>query len=179
MDLLVIPDGNRRWASEEGETFDYGYLQLPITINRIIETLRREGIHNLYFWCNSINNLSGRPREQVVSFFTHYLEVLKYSENPEELRIIVRGNLGSFDEHNLSEFRRKFEELERKTMYNEGFDLVLFVNYTTRDDILRAIEKLRQNTSNSKPVFDMMDEPPNIDIILRTGASADSQVFIL
>lgn len=167
MDLLVIPDGNRRWARAEGRGFDYGYVQLPIVINEIIETLWKEGIKNLYFWCNSINNLSRRPREQVISFLTHYLEVLEYSGSPEELRVVVRGNLGAFDEYDLPWFHRKFKELEEKTRKNEGFTLHYFVNYTTRDDILRAIRKQKHNTSKS--IFDMMDEPYNIDVVLRTG----------
>jgi undecaprenyl diphosphate synthase len=167
MDLFVIPDGHRRWARYKGKSFDEGYRQLPIAISRVIKTLRSEGIDNLYFWCNSINNLSKRPREQVVSFLTHYLEILEYSENPEELRVLVKGNLGAFDENNLSWFHKKFKELEEETRGNEGFTLHYFVNYTTRDDILRAIRRYNQNSSKS--VFDVMDEPPNIDVVLRTG----------
>ncbi|MFQ5901535.1 MAG: undecaprenyl diphosphate synthase family protein [Thermodesulfobacteriota bacterium] len=43
------------------------------------------------------------------------------------------------------------------------------MNYTTIDDLLRAIKKTK--TRNLSSILSEMDEPDNIDIILRTGGN--------
>ncbi|MFQ5901534.1 MAG: undecaprenyl diphosphate synthase family protein [Thermodesulfobacteriota bacterium] len=91
MDLLIIPDGNRRWAKERNKGYDFGYSQLPIIIAMVIDTLREAGISRLFFWCNSTDNLS-RPTEQVNSFLSHYADILKYVTEPEKLSIHIKGN---------------------------------------------------------------------------------------
>lgn len=97
MDRLVIPDGNRRWASERECGYDFGYRQLPRKIATIIDTLKAEGICKLYFWCNSPRNLL-RPKEQVRSFFTHYADIFKHVSDPEGLRVHIKGNRTLFPE---------------------------------------------------------------------------------
>lgn len=169
MDILIIPDGNRRWAKAKGRDFDYGYLQMPVVINRIISFLASKGVNRLYFWCNSINNLAGRPREQVLSFLNHYLDILKHSENPEKIRVHIKGNLDEFAEHGFPEYKSRFIELQKATAANSGFNLYYFLNYTTQDDIERAVRKSFSRNLDKSKIWFHMDEPPNIDVIIRTG----------
>lgn len=177
MDLLVIPDGNRRWASAKlGKTvedfskqdFDFAYGQLPIGINRVIDTIVEEGGDKLYFWCNSVTNLTKRTDEVVRSYLSNYLDVLKHSSTPERIRIHLRGNLRMFEEQGYCEFYDKFQELQMQTQGNRGFDLFYFLNYSTQDDLKRAV-KTSQEGFSSADITALMDEPENIDIVLRTG----------
>lgn len=175
MDLLVIPDGNRRWAKERGQNYDFGYETLPVTISMIIDTLIEEGTKRLYFWCNSPNNL-GRPIEQVYSFLTHYLKILDHATNPDQLRVHVRGNRDIFP----GDFSSRFSELEELTRGHEGFDLYYFMNYSTVDDLQRAMKKASESGSGNSmdTILAHMDEPDNIDVILRTGGHRRLSGFI-
>jgi len=165
MDLLVIPDGNRRWAKANNKDYDFGYSYMPITINKIINILMGENIRRLYFWCNSVGNLLNRPKEQVVSFLNNYLKILDYAENEEKIRIHLKGNLELFLENGYSEFYERFLKIQELTKNNKEFHLYYFINYSTIDDIELAIKK-----SNDLSKFaPFMDEPENIDIVLRTG----------
>lgn len=176
MDLLVIPDGNRRWAEEKGKDFDYGYSTLPITINRIIDTLSEEGINRFYLWCNSISNLK-RPSEQIESCLKHYSEILDYATNPAKIRILIKGNRKIKPTEFLSQpskFKKEIRSLadkvyglEKQTKDNRGFDLYYFFNYSTEDDLQRAIKKTKKK--DIATILSNMDEPDNIDVILRTG----------
>ena len=166
----MIPDGNRRWAKKKNKDFDFGYLQLPITINRIINVLKKQNIDRLHFWCNSIDNIRNRPYRQVVSFLDHYLEILKYSSQPDELRVHIKGNLQVFKDEGLPEYCEGFLMLQDETKNSKNFDLYYYLNYTTMDDIQRALAMMcTEQSVNSENVLSTLDEPDNIDMILRTG----------
>jgi len=160
LNILIIPDGNRRWAKQRGRTFGYGYEQMPIVINKTINGLIKLGIKKLYFWGNSIKNLE-RPREQIISFWEEYLKIYEQSNLKKKLRIHILGNTELF----FGDFKEKFQKLEDKTKHNIGFDLYLFLNYSTTDDLSRAYSKTREFNK----VLKKMDEPSNLHLIIRTG----------
>jgi len=192
MDLLIIPDGNRRWASKRldkpisefvEKDYDFAYEQLPIVISKVIKILKNRGENKLHFWCNSVNNFLKRKPEVIKSFFNNYLKIIEYLDNPKEVRIYLKGNLELLKENGFSEFYNKFKELEERTKTNKGFDLYYYVNYSTQDDIKRA-------SNTSKEILNSMDEPENIDIVLRTGnynrlsgfslvKSPDAEIFVV
>jgi len=157
MNIVVIPDGNRRWAKERGKDFDYGYQQLPIKIAEIIETLQEKQINQLYMFCNSIKNLA-RPPAEVNSYLKHFAAINDYV--PESmLKVIVKGNKDLFP----GNYKEVYDQLEQKTKNNTQFTLVYYVNYSTVDDLERAVN------AHGKNFMKHLDEPDNIDLILRTG----------
>lgn len=168
-------------GESQGEGFEYGYATLPKTISMAIEALRDEGETKLYVWCNSLSNLN-RPPEQVTSYMKHYLRILDFAENPEETRIEVRGNWSLFPDN----FYKLYQELQDKTKDHDGFDLIYFMNYSTVDDLARTIAKHKENTQVSfedgtgtmEQILAQMDEPDNIDIILRTGGYHRTSGFL-
>jgi undecaprenyl diphosphate synthase len=166
LDLLVIPDGNRRWARHQGKSFDYGFRQLPVKIAMLTDILRKNGIFRLYFWCCSPDNLL-RPPEQVDSFLGHYADLLDYINEPDLVRIHIKGNIGKLPD----DYADRFLEMKGRTVQNESavFDLYLFLAYSTVDDVSRAMKKTGYPGMSS--VLQEMDEPDNIDIILRTGGN--------
>ncbi len=91
---------------------------------------------------------------------------------PDNIRVHVRGDLSQFSKHGMGEFKDKFLDLERGTRNNKGFDLYLYVNYTTANDLQRAWKKVevrKQGPVKVEDVFRAMDQPEKLDIIIRTG----------
>lgn len=165
MNLFIIIDGNRRWSREQGREVTYGYTQVPKVLARIVATLRQQGISKVYFWCNSLRNLK-RPKEQVNAFFENYLKVLDYQKVP-GVRFFVHGNL----ELCPGNFKERFLKLQAATKNKKGFELHFYINYESTDDLARALAKVEnRKVGNLKKVFTNMEEPPNIDIIVRPGA---------
>jgi len=162
LNILIIPDGNRRWATQRGRTFGYGYEQMPRVINKTINGLLKLGIKKLYFWGNSIKNLE-RPKEQITSFWGKYLKIYDQSNLKKKLRIHILGNKDLL----FGDFKEKFKKLEEKTKHNQGFDLYLFLNYSTMDDLSRAYEKSKEKGFSR--LLKNLDEPDNLHLVIRTG----------
>ncbi len=110
------------------------------------------------------------------SFLDHYLSVLSYARDPRHVRVHVKGDLSQFEKHGLGEYKARFLELEKRTQGNKGFDLFLYVNYSTANDLQRAFERVSSEKGDRAPlrvsdILERMDQPPKIDLILRTGAA--------
>ncbi len=163
MDIFLIPDGNRRWSKKHKKETWEGYSYLPKIINLSIKTLLANNIKKFHFHGNSINNLN-RGEKEVRSFLDSYLEIPNATKDIQNgVRIYLRGNLAlmPFD------YKERFELIEDKSKNNTGFDLYLYLNYTSQDDLQRAI--IKSGSVVVEKILPFMDEPEQTDIIIKTG----------
>lgn len=66
MHILIIPDGNRRWAKLKNLAAFIGHKHGAERFNEIAEALfEREKIEFLTFWVLSKDNLEKRPKEEI------------------------------------------------------------------------------------------------------------------
>lgn len=165
MNILLIPDRALDATNPSN---------LLNTLTKLILGLKSRGIGSLYLWCNSVKDLE---KDETPVRLSAYAKIADYNED--SLRVTVKGNADLFEENQLKELKREFINLGNKTINNRDFDLYYFINYTTEDDYHRAIGKVITNHKTGgftaaafdKLVKENMDEPDEIDLIIKTGAT--------
>lgn len=89
----IIPDGNRRWAKENGLQKEEGYafgLQPGL---QLLRTAKRFGIQELTYYGFTVDNCK-RPKEQVKAFSHACIEAVNILKQ-ENVKIYVIGNTKS------------------------------------------------------------------------------------
>jgi len=73
--VAIIPDGNRRWAKENGKPSMEGHrYAAQTTLPNLINELIRFNIKYFTFWALSTENLVGRSKEELNNlFFAYYV----------------------------------------------------------------------------------------------------------
>lgn len=89
----VIPDGNRRWAKENGLRKEEGYAFGLKPGLRLLQSARKFGVQELTYYGFTVDNCK-RPKEQVKAFSNACIEAVKMLEQ-EDAELYVVGNTQS------------------------------------------------------------------------------------
>lgn len=89
----IIPDGNRRWATEHGLNKEDGYEHGLLPGLRLLRIAKQHGIKELSYYGFTVDNCK-RPKEQVKSFSDACCKAVQMIEN-EDVIINVIGNTES------------------------------------------------------------------------------------
>lgn len=134
--VAFIMDGNGRWAKMRGKDRFEGHLRGAQTVLKVVESSFRMGIQTVTLYAFSTEN-QNRPTEEIAAlmhllktFLDEYVHVLL--ENEICLRVI--GDLTWLPSNISGEVRdilSKTKDFKRRT-------LVVALNYSSRDELLRA-----------------------------------------
>ena len=89
----IIPDGNRRWAKENGLNKEEGYAYGLKPGLRLLQAAQKYGIQELTYYGFTVDNCK-RPKEQVIAFSKACVEAVKMIEQ-ENAELYVIGNTKS------------------------------------------------------------------------------------
>lgn len=89
----IIPDGNRRWARENGLQKEEGYAFGLEPGLKLLQAAKKFGVQELTYYGFTVDNCK-RPKEQVKSFTHACIEAVKTAER-EKAKIYVVGNTKS------------------------------------------------------------------------------------
>ncbi len=89
----IIPDGNRRWAKQNGLKKEEGYTYGLAPGLRLLKAAQNHGIQELTFYGLTVENCK-RPKEQVLAFSRACIEAVRVLEQ-EQADIYVLGNTNS------------------------------------------------------------------------------------
>ena len=136
-------DGNRRWAKKRGVSTAEGHAAGAENLTRIVEEAAKIGIRVVTAYSFSTENWN-RPSDEVASLwelFELYLtsrcdEMVK---NGVHLEII--GDSKNIPQSALS----TFNDVKKATSKCNKIDLVLAINYGSRNEMCRAMLKLIKN----------------------------------
>ena len=172
--VVIIPDGNRRWAREKGWKAYIGH-KFGGDFQRLLEIFeqcKNLGIRYLTFWAMSTENWDRDPLELKLIF--NLLEgILQKSEKvfqENEMRFRHFGRLDRLPKRLVA----KIEEIEEKTAKYSKLYLQLCLDYGGRDEIVRAVNKMLQSgikKINEKTFQNYLDSAglPDPDLIIRTS----------
>jgi len=168
--IAFIMDGNRRWATQNGLPKLLGHTQGVKTLRTIAKAVQKEKIPYMTVWALSTENLQNRSQEELTHLFS-LIETL-----PDYLKDFLSDNVRCTTIGNLSLLPEKtqqiLQEMQEKTKHHTDMTLTLAINYGGRDEILRAIKKLTNDTEVTQKSFcDLLDTHnlPDPDLIIRTG----------
>ncbi len=175
-------DGNGRWAKERGKPRTFGHSEGVRTAKRIAKAASDMGIEYLSLYTFSTENWKRSEKE--VKFLMqllkkHLREQLSfYREN--NIRIVHSGSLDRLPKA----IQKEILDVEDLTSDMTGMVGNLVINYGGRDEIVRAVQKLRdkgETEITEDKLSGAMDHPeiPDPDLIIRTGGEFRISNFLL
>ncbi|WP_297193002.1 polyprenyl diphosphate synthase [uncultured Campylobacter sp.] len=177
--LAVVMDGNRRWAKINGFLEKLGYSQGLKTIQRLMEVCIDEKIPQLSLFAFSTENWA-RPKDEVEFIFSLLEKTLDdkldlFIEN--DIRIRIIGNLSMLDKKLLD----KLLYAQEKTKDCSLLCINLAISYGGKDEIVRSVKRcIEKNIEiNEKNIFENLDLPLDVDLLLRVGDAKRISNFLL
>jgi undecaprenyl diphosphate synthase len=170
--LLIIPDGNGRWAKSLGLSISEGHKAGGKTISEILDHFMKTNIEYLGIWGFSEDNWKREKQE-----IDKIMEVIE---------LVIKENLGKLMKNNIkfivlgkkdrikNEYPTLFSSIENtqnQTLSNNGKKLVLFIDYGERfqlEEFAKEREKDRK-TSTYELLSKLNSGVPLFDMVLRTS----------
>lgn len=174
--LGLIPDGDRRWARDNGlQSWEGHWAGLEVG-KGLARACQKYGIEVLTAWGFSTENW--KRNEEQVRFLLTILEAFLRSNIKELCEQGVRfRHLGRKDR--LPEgLIRAIQEAEQTTRGNSKFRLNIAIDYGGRDEIGRAVQKIARSVEKSRLRPEDIDERV-ISCFLDTGGVTDKLDLII
>ncbi len=171
--LLLIPDGNGRWANLAKKTITFGHKKGAEVIKKVYEDLWELPIKYITIWGFSADNWS-RSREEAEGIMKVIDKTLE-----EMMPLLIKRNgrvihLGREDR--IPDFLSKtLHDAEKMTEKNTGGILCIAVDYAGQDQELRMFERMiKDNVTHPTPEIlkkyrDGEGLVPPADLIIRTS----------
>jgi undecaprenyl diphosphate synthase len=179
----IIMDGNGRWAEKRGQPRRRGHLEGVKAAKRVVGAASRAGVRFLTLYTFSTENWKRSPAE--VSYLMYLIrlhlqkEVRFYQEN--RIRVVHSGSLERLPRAVVKELAK----VAADTSSNRGLTVNLAIDYGGRDEILRAVNRLRDRGQEGRVTESQLraalDHPeiPDPDLIIRTGDECRLSNFLL
>jgi undecaprenyl diphosphate synthase len=182
--IAIIMDGNGRWAQRRGLTRGEGHKAGVRAAENIVSTCRKLGIPFLTLYTFSQENW-GRPKEEISQIFGLLADFLRI-KLPDMLQNSIRLNVfGEIRQLPLAS-RTALRHAIKKTASCAGMTLNLALNYSGRDEIVRAAQKIvAQNIPPGRIHEDLLrkylssTDQPDPDLIIRTSGECRLSNFLV
>ena len=176
--VVIIPDGNRRWAVLRGLRPWEGYEAGAQNTEKLIREARTIGIKEMSFWGSSLENLAKRPlmeRQALLRIYETYFKKLLESEDIHKDEAHIRF-IGHWEEQFPDSLKKIMRECVEATKNYGKYFLNFFLAYSGDDEMCLAIEKIALSLKEGEVVTNEMikdnlmtrDMPP-VDLLIRTG----------
>ena len=179
--IAIIMDGNGRWATRRGLPRSFGHKAGCENLKRIVENLTDLGIKNASFFTFSTENWK-RPKEEIDAIFNAVREYLNEDTNiliERGIKVTYIGNISKLPEDLIEAFERVMND----TKNCDKMTLNLAINYSGRDEILRATNKaIKQGEILDEQGFNKyldLPELPDPDFVIRTSGELRISNFML
>ena len=146
--IAIILDGNGRWAKKRGLPRTAGHIQGAKTVEKICEAAGKRGIDYLTVYAFSTENWS-RPADEVkalMKLLRDYMKNAAKRANDNNMRVRVIGDRSALDE----DIRKSIAELEENTSGNTGLCFTIAINYGSRDEIRRAVNRVAEKVASGE-----------------------------
>jgi len=182
--VVVVPDGNRRWAKQKGLISWQGHLAGAEKTKELLQTVSDLGIYCFSLWGGSYENLTKRPKVEINALFRIYERYFrKLAKEKKVHQNQVKVNvIGRWQEILPNKGIQAIKELMEVTKKYNHHLLNFFIAYNGTDEMLEAIREIlkegRKN-KNLKVTPEALrkhlwtgDLPP-VDFLIRTGSNLD------
>ncbi len=172
--VAIILDGNGRWAKKRGMPRNYGHVQGAKNVERICEDAYHMGIKYLTVYAFSTENWR-RSKEEVdalMSLLRSYMKTCVKTAKKNHMRVRVIG-----DKTGLApDIQSSIADLERESREQDGLNFTIAINYGSRDEIRRAVQKIaaegiRPEDITEEVISEHLDTAgiPDPDLLIRTS----------
>ncbi len=186
--VAIIMDGNGRWAKQRGKERTEGHIAGVETIRTTLRAAMKEGVRYLTFYAFSTENW-GRPAAEVNALMELLCKSV-ISETPELKKqgVCVRtiGDRSRFSE----KVQYYLNQIEQETREGDRLTMVLALNYSSRDELRRAVQHLSKQVVegtlkpeeiDEKRISESLDTAfmPDPDLVIRTSGEQRLSNFLM
>ncbi len=186
--VAIIMDGNGRWAQSRGLDRVEGHIEGVESVRRVIEASVRRGVEYLTLYAFSTENW-GRPDAEVDALMELMGRCIA-NEVPElaqkGVRIRFIGDISRFD----PAMQALLRGAEEDTRGGEKLMLQVALNYSSRDELRRAMGSIARSVAAGELEVDQIDEAlissrldtanaPDPDLIIRTSGEMRLSNFMM
>ena len=186
--IAIIMDGNGRWAQARGLPRLAGHRAGAEVVRKIIAECSRLGIGCLTLYSFSLDNWK-RPAEEVQGLmwlYAQYLASERKTLMDNNVRLAHLGRAEDLPPDVVQELEKSLEASKNNT----GMTLCLALNYSGRDEIIRASQRLAQKVSEGKITVEQITPQsfaneldtsglPDPDLLIRTAGERRISDFLL
>ena len=175
--IAIIMDGNGRWAKDRGLPRIAGHREGINSVREITRICGKIGVEYLTLYTFSTENWN-RPKTEVKALMTLLLSTIKKEikelhEN--NVKFSTIGNIASLPEGTM----KGLKDGINLTVNNTGLNLVLALNYGSRQEILEAIRNIIEKVKEEELDSTIINEEffsscldtnnyPDPDLLIRT-----------
>ncbi len=186
--VAIIMDGNRRWARERGLPAIEGHRRGMVALRHVTRAAKDLGIEVLTVYGFSTENWH-RAASEISLLFELCVqfartELIELRRN--NVRVQVIGDWESLP----AAPRRALAELQAGTAGNTGLLLNLAVNYSSHDELRRAVRAIAQDVARGTIAPEAINddvirryfytaELPEVDLLIRPGGERRLSNFLL
>ena len=178
--LGIIPDGNRRWAKEQGLPTVDGHKRGMDKFEVLVEAAMNEGIEYITFYLFSTENWNRSEAE--VSYLMKMADtyIMKFAKKLAEKngRILILGSKDRISPKLAS----TLEKAEKLTAKCDGITVCFCFNYGGEQEIADAATiaaKEGEITPETIRKHLYHPEVPNVDMVVRTSGEQRTSGFML
>ncbi len=174
--LVIIPDGNRRWARKNHRRDITGHTRGLFNCRSITRAAFERGVTHVVLWAASELNLYRRPPNEIM----HIFRLLKHElrsrlKNPEEIGFHLCGDWRRFTQD--QELFMLADEVQEKSARYTKQQLTVLFGYSGRAELVDAIKKLSASGDEITPETIRRhlwtSHLPDVDLVIRTGVQND------
>lgn len=172
--IVLIPDGNRRWAKEHGLPLEEGHRRGFEAVMATTRAAESWGIKYFTIWVFSTENWDRKPFEvkYLMHLFREFLEKHLKEFLERGVKILHLGRKDRIPKFLL----RALEKAIKLTEKNDNFFLNIALDYGGRDEIVRAVKRIIAAGKNPKEIDEAefrryldTNGQPEPDLIIRTS----------
>ncbi|MBO6137194.1 MAG: isoprenyl transferase [Lachnospiraceae bacterium] len=187
--VAIILDGNGRWAKSKGMPRNYGHTAGAKNVETICRACHDIGIKYLTVYAFSTENWS-RPKDEVSALMLllrNYLKNCRKTASKNNMRVRVIGDRSGLD----PDIVETIADLEEYTKGFDGLNFTIALNYGSRDEIIRAVNRIIEEKQkgtlkmdeevNSELIASFLDtsDLPDPDLLIRTSGEQRLSNFLL
>lgn len=181
--IAIIMDGNRRWSKDHHLPVIEGHRRVANDIlEPLVEHAAKRGVKYLTFWAWSTENWQRPPEEVqgIMHLFRFIINKKLKSLNEKGVRVKLIGNIECFDD----DIRDNLKQILETTKNNTTITTIFALNYGGRDEIVRAVNKWKQQSEGEltkEKLSQFLDtaDIPDPEFIIRTGGEHRLSGFLL
>ncbi len=178
--LVIIPDGNRRWAKKKGLPSFFGHREGAKNTEKLLKVVLNLGIENITFWGSSVDNVTKRSSIEIKFlmkvFEIYFKKLVKIKEiHQNEIKVDILGKWNEFFP-GATKVAMKFA-IDRTKKYKKR-RLTFLMAYSGLDEMTQAINKISCLKARNKELkIDgnliknnlWTKNLPPVDLVIRTG----------
>jgi len=174
--VAIIMDGNGRWAKRRGLPRVAGHHAGVAAVRRVVERAPDVGIGRLTLYAFSSDNWQRPPAEvnALMSLFQTYLRKETGRCVAEGVRIRMIGRRDRL----APVLRKAVAESEAITASGTTLEVRIAIDYSARDEILRAAAELPKGATREE-FSRLLGDAPDVDLLIRTGGEQRLSDFLL